>query len=341
MDGYAGKIVYADLGRGTVEIRPTPDDLKRQYLGGRGFGARIVADRVDPTTDPLSPANVFVLASGPLTGTGIPLGSRYEVSAKSPLNGTLASANSGGTFGWKIKKAGFDAAVISGRSEKPVYLFLNEGSAELRDASPYWGRDVYETTEALIADIGDPKAKVACIGPAGEKQSLIACIMNDDDRAAGRNGFGAVMGSKNLKAIVATGNLPIGVADQERLNAVKERIREKIQKNGICEALTKYGTSVLVNIVNENGILPTRNFQSGHFAGAENISGEKIAETILKKNTGCYACIVRCSRVCEVDGEVHEGPEYEPVWAFGADIGNEDIKLVTKAAWEGSVSDLL
>ncbi|MDD3112061.1 MAG: aldehyde ferredoxin oxidoreductase N-terminal domain-containing protein, partial [Methanofollis liminatans] len=188
MDGYAGKIVYADLGGGTVEIRPTPDDLKRQYLGGRGFGARIVADRVDPTIDPLSPESVFVLASGPLTGTGIPLGSRYEVSAKSPLNGTLASANSGGTFGWKIKKAGFDAAVISGRSEKPVYLFLNEGAAELRDASPYWGKDVYETTASLLADLGDPKAKVACIGPAGEKQSLLACIMNDDDRAAGRNG---------------------------------------------------------------------------------------------------------------------------------------------------------
>jgi aldehyde:ferredoxin oxidoreductase len=334
MDGYAGKIVYADLGGGTVEIRPTPDDLKRHYIGGRGFGARIVSDQMDPTIDPLSPESIFVLASGPLTGTGIPLGSRYEVSAKSPLNGTLASANSGGTFGWKIKKAGFDAAVISGRSEKPVYLFLNEGSVELRDASPYWGKDVYETTDAILADIGDPKAKVACIGPPGEKQSLLACVMNDYDRAAGRNGLGAVMGSKNLKALVATGNLPIGVADQERLNAVKERIREKIQKNGICEALTKYGTSVLVNIVNENGILPTRNFQSGHFASAENISGERIAETILKKNSGCYACIVRCSRVCEIDGEVHEGPEYEPVWAFGADIGNDDIKLVTKASWE-------
>ncbi len=334
MDGYAGKIVYADLSAGTVEIQPTPADLKRDYLGGRGFGARIVTDHVDPAADPLSPENVLVVASGPLTGTGIPLGSRYEVSAKSPLNGTLMSANSGGTFGWKIKRAGFDAAVFFGRSEKPVYLSLIEGSAELRDASAYWGMTVHETTDALLADIGDSKAKVACIGPAGEKQSLLACVMNDYDRAAGRGGAGAVMGAKNLKALVAAGDLPITEADSDRLNVVKERVREKIQTNGICEALTKYGTSVLVNIINESGILPTKNFQSGYFKDAEKISGETIADTILKKNTGCYACIVRCSRVCEVDGEVHEGPEYEPVWAFGADLGNDDIRVVTKANWE-------
>ncbi|MBN1195716.1 MAG: aldehyde ferredoxin oxidoreductase family protein [Methanomicrobiaceae archaeon] len=334
MNGYAGKMVTVNLTTGTVEVKETPEDLKRDYLGGRGFGARIVTDHMNPAADPLSPENVFVVASGPLTGTGIPLGSRYEVSAKSPLNGTLMSANSGGTFGWKIKKAGFDAAVFFGRSEKPVYLLLNEGSAELRDADSYWGMTVHETTDALIADLGDEKAKIACIGPAGEKQSLLACVMNDYDRAAGRSGAGAVMGAKNLKAIVATGNLPITEADRDRLDVVKERIREKIQANGICEALTKYGTPVLVNIINENGILPTRNFQSGHFENAEKISGETIANTILQKNSGCYACIVRCSRVCEVDGEVHEGPEYEPVWAFGADLGIDDIRMVTKATWE-------
>ncbi|HDR72908.1 MAG TPA: aldehyde ferredoxin oxidoreductase [Methanoculleus sp.] len=334
MDGYAGKMAYVSLTNGTVDFKETPDDLKRDYLGGRGFGARIVTDHMDPAADPLSPENVFVVASGPLTGTGIPLGSRYEVNAKSPLNGTLMSANSGGTFGWKIKKAGFDAAVFFGRSDKPVYLFLSEGTAELRDAAAYWGMTVHETTDALIADIGDEKAKVACIGPAGEKQSLLACVLNDYDRAAGRSGAGAVMGAKNLKAIVATGNLPITEADRDQLDVVKERIREKIQTNGICEALTKYGTSVLVNIINENGILPTRNFQRGYFENAEKISGETIADTILQKNSGCYACIVRCSRVCEVDGEVHEGPEYEPVWAFGADLDIDDIRMVTKATWE-------
>ncbi|RQD80853.1 MAG: aldehyde ferredoxin oxidoreductase [Methanocalculus sp. MSAO_Arc1] len=334
MDGYAGKIPYVDLTRGTIDIQETPADLKRDYLGGRGFGTKIISDRMDPLVDPLSPENVFVLASGPTTGTGIPLGSRYEVSTKSPLNNTLMSANSGGTFGWKIKKAGFDAVVFEGRSEKPVYLYLNEGAAELRDASSYWGMDVHETTDALLADLDDTKAKVACIGPAGETKSLLACVMNDRDRAAGRGGAGAVLGSKNLKAIVATGNLRIDEGDKDRLNAVKERIRTKLQENGICEALTTYGTAVLVNIINENYILPTKNFQTAYFEKAENISGERMAETILKKNSGCYACIVKCSRVCEVDGVVNEGPEYEPIWAFGANLGIDDLNVITRAAWE-------
>ncbi len=334
MDGYAGKIAYVDLTKGTIDIQETPTDLKRDYLGGRGFGTKIISDRMDPLVDPLSPENIFVFASGPTTGTGIPLGSRYEVSTKSPLNDTLMSANSGGTFGWKIKKAGFDAVVFEGRSEKPVYLYLNEGAAELRDASSYWGMDVHATTDAFLSDLGDKKAKIACIGPAGEKQSRLACVMNDYDRAAGRSGAGAVLGSKNVKAVVATGNLSIEEADKDRLNAVKDRIRTKLQENGICEALTNYGTAVLVNIVNENYIFPTHNFQTAHFENAENISGERMAETVLKKNAGCFACIVKCSRICEVDGVVNEGPEYEPMWAFGANLGIDDLNTVIKAAWE-------
>ncbi|WP_246496083.1 aldehyde ferredoxin oxidoreductase family protein [Methanocalculus chunghsingensis] len=334
IDGYAGKIAYVNLTKGSIEIQETPADLKKNYLGGRGFGTKIISDRMDPLVDPLSPDNILVIASSPLTGTGIPLGSRYMVSTKSPLNNTLMSANSGGTFGWKIKKAGFDAVVFEGRAEKPVYLYLNEGKAELRDATSYWGLDVHQTTDALIADLGDKKAKVACIGPAGEKQSLLACVMNDRDRAAGRSGAGAVLGSKNVKAVVATGELRIDEADKDGLNAVKERIRKKLDENGICQALTTYGTAVLVNIINENGILPTKNFQSAHFAGAEKVSGERLAETFLKKNSGCFACTVRCSRICEVDGIIGEGPEYEPMWGFGADLGIDDLKTVIQAAWE-------
>ncbi len=334
MDGYAGKIAWVNLTNGIIDIQETPADLKRDYLGGRGFGTKIISDRMDPLVDPLSPENIFVFASGPTTGTGIPLGSRYEVSTKSPLNNTLMSANSGGTFGWKMKKAGFDAVVFEGRSQKPVYLYLNEGAAELRDASSYWGMDVHATTDAFLSDLSDKKAKIACIGPAGEKKSLLACVINDHDRAAGRSGAGAVLGSKNVKAVVATGDLRIDEADKDRLNAVKERIRTKLQENGICQALTTYGTAVLVNIINENYILPTKNFQSAHFDKAENISGERMAETVLKKNAGCYACIVKCSRVCEVDGVVNEGPEYEPMWAFGANLGIDDLNTIIKAAWE-------
>ncbi|MGC9435789.1 MAG: aldehyde ferredoxin oxidoreductase family protein [Methanomicrobiales archaeon] len=333
MDAYTGKIADIDLTHGTVKIMDTPPDLKKTYLGGRGFGVKIVADRVDPKADPLGPENVLVFAAGPVTGTGIPLGSRYMIAAKSPLNDTLMSANSGGTWGWKMKKAGFDAVILNGRSEKPVYIYLHDGTVEIRDASACWGMDVWEATDALIEDVGDDRAKVACIGPAGENLSLLACVMNDRDRAAGRAGGGAVMGSKKVKAIVASGDRDFGVADADAFSAAKESAKTKLDENGICDALGAYGTAVLVNIINESNILPTRNFQSALFAGAEKISGERLAETYLKKNKGCFACTVQCSRVTELDGEVHEGPEYEPIWAFGADIGNDDLPAIIRANW--------
>jgi len=330
MDGYAGKMAFVDLTKGLVTIQQTPADLKRDYLGGRGFGARIVTDRVNPKTDALSPENVIVFAAGVLTGTGIPLGARYEVTTKAPLNDTLSSANSGGVFGWKMKKAGFDAVIFSGRSEKPVYLFLNEGAAELRDAAGYWGMKTSEVTTALKRDLGDKNIRVTCIGPAGELKSRIACIINEEHRAAGRGGTGAVLGSKNVKAIAATGDLPIKPADEDTLNAVKERIRKKIDENGICQGLHKYGTAILVNIINENGVLPTRNFQAGYFPEADKISGETMEKTILTGRKGCYACIVQCARITEAGGVKGEGPEYEPEWAFGADCGVDDISMVAR-----------
>lgn len=286
---------------------------------------------VDPKTDPLSEENILVYATGPLTGTGIPLGSRYEVSTISPLTGASMSANSGGVFGWKMKKAGFDAIVIKGKSKKPVYLFLDNGKAELRDATRLWGKTTGQTTDAIMDELGDKSVRVSCIGPAGEKLVLFACIINEKTRAAGRSGAGAVMGSKNLKAIAARGDMKITFADEEKLNEVKERIRKKIEENGIEKALHDYGTAVLINIINENYVMPTRNFQSGHFENAEKVSGETMAETILKKPKGCYACIVQCGRVCEFDGESGEGPEYEPDWAFGPDCGIDDLKAIARA----------
>ncbi|HZK30466.1 MAG TPA: aldehyde ferredoxin oxidoreductase N-terminal domain-containing protein, partial [Methanoregula sp.] len=331
MDGYAGNIVYADLSAGTVTIRPTPPELKKMYIGGRGFGIRLLTDMVDPKIDPLGEKNVVVYAAGPLTGTGIPLGSRYEVSTISPLTGTAMSANSGGVFGWKMKKAGFDGVVVSGKAKKPVYLLLDNGKAEIRDAAHLWGKTTGQTTDAITDELKDTSVRVSCIGPAGEKLVLFACIINEKTRAAGRGGVGAVMGSKNLKAIAARGDLPIKPADEEKLNIVKDRVRKKIEDNGIEKALHNYGTAVLVNIVNENYVLPTRNFQTAHFADAEMVSGETIAKTILKKPKGCYACIVQCGRVHEFDGETGEGPEYEPDWAFGPDCGINDLKAVVRA----------
>ena len=331
MDSYAGKIVFADLTSGTIRIESTPVDLKRDYLGGRGFGIRFLTDLVDPKTDPLDSKNILVFAAGPLTGTGVPLGSRYEVSTISPLTGTAMSSNSGGVFGWKMKKAGADAIVITGKASKPVYLFLDNGKVEIRDAAGLWGKTVPETTDTLLKDLNDPSVRVACIGPAGEKLVLFASIMNEKTRAVGRGGAGAVMGSKNLKAIAARGDAKIGAADEKKLAEVKEQIKKKIAENGIDQALHTYGTAVLVNIINENYIHPTHNFQSAHFPTAEKVSGEEIAKSLLKRPKGCYACTVQCGRLHEIDGVEGEGPEYETIWAFGADCGIDDLAAVTHA----------
>ena len=331
MDSYAGHMLYADLTTGKVRIEPTPATLKRDYLGGRGFGIRLLTDMVDPKSDPFGSGNILVFAAGPLTGTGVPLGSRYEVSTLSPLTGTATSANSGGVFGWKMKSAGFDAIVITGKSTKPVYLFLDNGKAEIRDAGTLWGKTVPETTDAIVKEHNDPKIRIACIGPAGERLVRFACIMNEKTRAAGRGGCGAVMGSKNLKAIAARGDRKIRVADEKKLADAKEQIKKKIADNGIGKALHAYGTSVLVNIVNENYVHPTRNFQSAYFPTAEKISGEEFAKSFLKRPKGCYACTIQCGRAHELDGIEGEGPEYETTWAFGSDCGIDDLTAITRA----------
>jgi aldehyde:ferredoxin oxidoreductase len=324
-------MIYADLTKGTVRIRQTPKVLRENYLGGRGFGIRLLSDLTDPAADPLGEDNALIFAAGPLTGTGVPLGSRYEVTTHSPLTGTATSANSGGVFGWKMKSAGFDAIVITGRSEKPVYLFLNEGSAEIRDAGFLWGKTVPQTTDELAKEIGDSKVRIACIGPAGERLVKFACIMNEKTRAAGRGGCGAIMGSKNLKAIAALGDKKIDVSDAAGLEEVKERVKNKIAENGIEKALNAYGTAVLVNIVNENHVHPTHNFQSAYFPAADRISGEEFARTLLKRPKGCYACTVKCGRAHEIDGVAGEGPEYETLWAFGSDCGISDLVPITRA----------
>ncbi|MEI8331206.1 MAG: aldehyde ferredoxin oxidoreductase family protein [Methanomicrobiales archaeon] len=331
MDSYAGHIVYADLTTGKVRIEPTSTDLKRDYMCGRGFGIRLLSDMVDPKSDPFGSGNILVFAAGPLTGTGVPLGSRYEVSTLSPLTGTATSANSGGVFGWKMKSAGFDAIVITGKSTKPVYVFLDNGKAEIRDAGHLWGKTVPETTDAIVTELNDPQIRVACIGPAGERLVRFACIMNEKTRAAGRGGCGAVMGSKNLKAIAARGNQKIGVADEKKVAEIKVQIKKKIADNGIAKGLHTYGTSVLVNIVNESYVHPTRNFQSAHFPTAEKISGEEFTKNFLKRPKGCFACTIQCGRAHELDGVEGEGPEYESAWAFGSDCGIDDLTAITRA----------
>jgi aldehyde:ferredoxin oxidoreductase len=292
---------------------------------------KILADAIGSIGDALDESNVLIFATGPLTGSGIPLGARYTVATKSPLTGTATSADSGGTFGPKMKKAGFDAVVITGKARAPVYLYLKDGAAELRDASGLWGKTTTETTAALLAGVGDATARVACIGPAGEKLSRLACVINDNFRAAGRGGVGAVMGSKNLKAIVASGNTKIEVADPARVRELQKQLTAKHAENGIAKALHDYGTAVLVNIINENYILPINNFQSAHSPLADQVSGETLAKTILKKPRGCYSCTIMCGRATAVNGVEGEGPEYETSWSLGPDCGVFDLVAVKKA----------
>jgi aldehyde:ferredoxin oxidoreductase len=332
MDGYQNRILYVDLKTCSLDTREFPDVWKQQYLGGRGLGTRLLADLTDPIVDALDARNTLIFAAGPLTGSGMPLCSRYDVVTKSPLTGTITSANSGGFFGVEMKRAGFDAIVIQGKAASPVYLWINDGRVELRDAVPYWGLLTSETTRGIQGELSDEHVRVACIGPAGERLARISCIINENARAAGRGGVGAVMGSKLLKAIAVRGNKRITVSDPERLHRVQGEMRTVLRRSGITTGgLHKYGTAGSVNLVNESYLLPTRNFQRGHFESAEKVSGEEMANTILERVTGCYSCTVSCGRVTSVDGKEGEGPEYETIWSFGPDCGVDSLRWITIA----------
>ncbi len=329
--GYQGTVLRIDLTSGTIKKEQLNLDDAVKFLGGRGLGTKMLIDEIDANVDALSPKNKLIFAAGPLTGTNTPTGGRYMVITKSPLTGTVASSNSGGFFGAEMKFAGYDMIVLEGKSEKPVYINIVDDEVELKDASGLWGKLVIDTTETLEGIHGE-KAKVACIGPAGERLSLMAAIMNDKGRAAGRSGVGAVMGSKNLKAIVVKGSKKVEVKDPAMLKEVFARCTKKIRDNGVTgQGLPAYGTAVLVNIINENGVLPTRNFQESQYSFAEDISGETLAEKYLTRKDPCFRCPIGCGRYCKVDDIEGQGPEYETVWAYGADCGVNDLPAVIKA----------
>ncbi|ETA81904.1 aldehyde ferredoxin oxidoreductase family protein [Youngiibacter fragilis] len=329
--GYQGTVLRIDLTAGTVKKEQLNLDDAVKFLGGRGLGTKMLIDEIDANVDALSPENKLIFAAGPLTGTNTPTGGRYMVITKSPLTGTVASSNSGGFFGAEMKFAGYDMIVLEGKSEKPVYINIVDDEVELKDASGLWGKLVADTTETLEGIHGD-KAKVACIGPAGERLSLMAAVMNDKGRAAGRSGVGAVMGSKNLKAIVVKGSKKVQVKDPAMLKEVFARCTKKIRDNGVTgQGLPAYGTAVLVNIINENGVLPTKNFQESQFSFAEDISGETLAEKYLTRKDPCFRCPIGCGRYCKVDDIEGQGPEYETVWAYGSDCGVNDLPAVIKA----------
>ncbi len=331
--GFWGKLLRINLSNSTIKEEEIPQDLMKLYLGARGLGSKYFVDEVDPEIDPLSPENKLIFAPGPLSGTTAPTGGRYDVITKGPLTGTIAASNSGGFFGAELKFAGYDMLIIEGKAEKPVYISIKDNEVKIESADDLWGKDVYETTDLLVEKFGDKRAKVACIGPAGEKLVKFAAIMNDKDRAAGRTGVGAVMGSKNLKAIIVRGTKRVEVADPEEFKAVVKQKIDILKENGVTgQGLPTYGTKVLDNIINQNGLYPTRNFQTGVFEGTEPISGEALVDKYLVRNKACFACPIGCGRVTKLpSGLEGEGPEYETGWAFGADCGVDDLNAIVEA----------
>ena len=331
MYGYQGKVLRIDLSKGVSKVEDLNLEEAKKFIGGRGLGTKLFVDEVSPSVDALSPENKILFATGPLTGTPTPTGGRYMVVTKSPLTGTIASSNSGGYWGAELKFSGYDVIIVEGRSEKPVYVMIEDDQVEIRDAAHVWGKVVSETTETLLKEVPE-KSRVLTIGPAGEKLSNMAAVMNDVSRAAGRSGVGAVMGSKNLKAITVRGTNKVAIANEEALKAVVKDCNAKIRENGVTgQGLPTYGTAVLVNIINEGGVFPTNNFQLSQFSEAEDTSGELLAEKYLTKKDPCYRCPIACGRYCKVDDIEGGGPEYETIWAFGGDCGVSDMPSIIKS----------
>ena len=327
---YYEKIARVNLTTGEIKVEALDLELAHKFIGGRGLGTKILYDEGVATVDPLSPENKLVYITGPLTGANAPSTGRYMVVTKSPLTGMIASSNSGGIWGQKLKYAGWDAIIVEGASESWKYLNIVDDKIELLDAEEYVGVMSEEIDEKLKAKHGE-SASVLNIGPAGEKKVLLAAIMNDKDRAAGRSGVGAVMGSKKLKAIVvkATRTKLDNIADLDALKAATKRSMELIKENGVTgSGLRALGTAVLVNIINNVGSLPTKNWQESYFEQAEDISGEALAEKYLVKPSACARCPIACGRVVNINGKVAGGPEYEPLWAYGADCGNNDLNVI-------------
>jgi len=342
-----GKILRIDLTNKDFEVAELEDEVLRKFMGGRGIGAKVLYEEMEEGADPLSPENIVVIASGPLSGTKAPSSGRYSVVTKSPLTGTILSCNSGGTWGAELREAGFDVIILKGKAKEPTYLWLNDGEVEFRDATKFWGKQTIEVDERIKAET-EEEANVLQCGIAGEQKSHMAAIINDKYRAAGRGGAGAVLGSKNLKAIAVKGTQDVNVANPIGMKRAIDKTKKVLDTHEAGADLTKeggalnaLGTPILVNVINDNGLLPTHNFQTGVFEQAEDISGETIADNILMDTVACFRCPIECGRWIKYKegtwGGKHyeetegESLEYETTWAFGAECGVSDLDAIARA----------
>jgi len=347
---WTRNVLRVNLTTGTCTPEPLNMEWAQDYLGQRGLASKYLVEEVDPKVEPLSPENKLIFATGPLTGTMASTAGRYSVVTKGPLTGAIACSNSGGFIGNEIKNAGWDMVIVEGKSEQPVYLSIENDKAGLVAADFIWGKTAWEADEALHKRHQDPQLRVATIGQAGEDGCLFSAIVNDLHRAAGRSGVGAVMGSKNLKALAVRGTLGVGNVDDPKgfmdaVNAGKKVLAENAVTG---QGLPTYGTQVLMNVVNEVGALPTHNFRDSQFEGAGAVSGEAMHEkrksdgkANLVRNAGCFACTIACGRISKIDQshfsvknnpkywDASGGLEYEAAWALGPDTGVDDLEALT------------
>jgi len=337
MPGYAGYILTVDLTEKKYEISDLPQHLVTEYLGGKGFGAKILYDELPAGCNPLSPENIIVIANGPLTGTLAPTGCRSVVSTKSPLTGIWLDSNCGGSFGPELKMAGFDLIKIKGRAEKPVYILIDNHDVKIEDAEELWGKDTFTVHKQLKEKHGQ-QYKIACIGESGEKHVLMAGVLSEG-RSFGRGGAGAVFGSKNLKAIAVTGNQGIEIDDcREFLRECMEAYNEININPDTGGGRPRYGTSVIYSFIKEAGVLPIKNFQGGNYPGMEKVDEHALLEELYEENKSCYACPIACSKYSRVkkglyEGRYVEGPEFEDVWSFGAQCGNGELGAIAYAEY--------
>ena len=332
MNGYGGNILRVNLTHGTCKKEPTPPELARDWLGGRGFGAYLLYKEVPKGADPLGPENKLFISTGPFAGMLIPGGGKCDWTTKSPLTGGYADASMGGHFTAEMKYAGLDSIILEGISPKPVYLFIDDETVELRDASDLWGKGTFEAEKGFKEKYGET-FQVAVIGPGGENGVSYACINHDYGRQAGRGGVGAVMGAKKVKSIVLHGTKSVPVADVEKYRQAGMALFKACKDSDGIKEWTRYGTTIVTSWCDEVGALPTRNFSAGSFEGGKTLYAPVMREKIVITDKGCFGCPCPCGKYSHMKkyGTYVEGPEYETIGMLGSDVGLADIEDVAQA----------
>ena len=328
MYGWTGRLLRVDLTSSNTIIEEIPPEILRKFLGGRGLGAYLVYTEVPPESDPLGAENILAFCTGAMTGVRVPTGGRSSLSTRSPLTGAIHDSNAGSQFGVRLRWAGYDALVVSGRADSPVWIEIDSRGAQIHSADHLWGLEI----PAALEKVKKRGAAAVAIGPAGENQVLFSSIADEHGRSYGRGGVGAVMGSKNLKALVAFGQQKPEIADKKVFDFVNYEAGKWIHASPrTSTALPEFGTSVLVNLMNWYGVLPTRNFQKGEFKQAENISGERLKEAFFVKRGACWGCPIGCKRNTRTSRGQGEGPEYETLYALGSSLEIDDLETIIEA----------